>query len=179
MSVQSDGKIILGGNFGGINGVPASFVARLFGAAPAALANDSCNGAIAMTPGMIYTENTAIATSAGDPTPSCQSSFGRGVWYTITPAISGVVAISTCGSDFDTVVQVYTGSCGSLTALSGGCNDDNGPSCDTSQASVSFIGTAGTTYWILSGGFSGTNGSLNIVATAPQPPAITSQPFSQ
>jgi len=43
-------------------------------------ANDVCSGAIAMTAGTTYTLNTGGATSTGDPTPTCQPSFGNGVW---------------------------------------------------------------------------------------------------
>src|SRR6266702_307162 len=124
--------------------------------------NDPCSGAIAMTAGTTYTVNTTYATSTGDPTPVCQGSFGRGVWYTYTPASSGTVTISTCGSDFDTVVAVYSGSCGSLTPVA--CNDNSGPSCATSRASVSFFGVSGTTYFILAGGAAAASGNLSIVA---------------
>jgi hypothetical protein len=128
-------------------------------------ANDACSGAIALVPGTPYTLNTATATSAGDPTPGCQGSFGKGVWFTYTPASGGIVTISTCGSDFDTVLAVYSGSCGSLTPVA--CNDNNGPSCATSRASVSFSATSGTTYFILAGGSGGVSGNLSIVASGP------------
>jgi hypothetical protein len=128
-------------------------------------ANDACSGAIALAPGTPYTVNTAVATSTGDPTPGCQGSFGKGIWFTYTPATSGNVTISTCGSDFDTVLAVYSGSCGSLTPVA--CNDNNGPSCATSRASVSFSATSGTTYLILAGGSGGASGNLSIVASGP------------
>src|SRR5882672_8781757 len=125
--------------------------------------NDTCSGAIAMTAGTTYTLNTAGATSTGDPTPTCQPSFGNGVWYTFTPSTSGAITISTCGSDFDTVLAVYTGSCGALAPVQ--CNDENGPACAGSQASVSFSGTSATTYFIMAGGSGGASGNLNILAT--------------
>jgi len=78
------------------------------------------------------------------------------------------VTVSTCGSAFDTIVQVFTGNCGSLTAVT--CGDDNGPSCSGLQASVSFNGTAGITYRILAGGYGGAAGILNIVARLPVTP---------
>src|SRR5439155_23301757 len=120
---------------------------------------NTCSAAIAMTAGKTYKINTANATSTGDPTPGCQGSFGKGVWYTFTPSASGMVTVSTCGSTFDTVLAVYTGSCGSLTPLA--CNDDNGPACATSQASVSFSATSGTTYFILAGGSGSASGNLS------------------
>lgn len=126
--------------------------------------NDLCSSAIAMSAATLYTVNTAGATSTGDPTPSC-ASFGKGVWYTFTPAANGQITISTCTSDYNTVLSVYTGSCGALLAVSGGCNDDNGVSCTGSRASVTFPGTAGTTYRILAGGYGGDSGNLRISAT--------------
>src|SRR5713101_4211320 len=126
--------------------------------------NDQCGSAIAMSQATIYTVNTAGATSTGDPVPSC-GSLGKGVWYTFTPAANSLVTISTCNSDFDTVLAVYTGTCGSLTAVSGGCDDDNGPACTGTNASVAFSGSAGMTYWILAGGYGGASGNLKIVAT--------------
>src|SRR6266478_3465491 len=132
--------------------------------ASAAPPNDQCGSAVAMSPATIYTVNTAGATSTDDPMPSC-GSLGKGVWYTFTPAANGLVTISTCNSDFDTVVAVYTGMCGSLTAVSGGCDDDNGPACTGTKASVAFSGSAGTTYSILAGGYGGASGNLTIVAT--------------
>jgi hypothetical protein len=126
-------------------------------------ANDICATATGLSAGSTYLLNTATATSTGDPTPSCQGSFGKGVWYTFTPFTSGTVTISTCGSDFDTVLAVYTGSCASLTSVT--CNDNNGPACAANQASVSFAGTAGTTYFVLAGGAGGASGNLAILAT--------------
>jgi hypothetical protein len=93
------------------------------------------------------------------------------VWYTFTPAINGGVTINTCGSDFDTVLQIYTGSCGSLTGVSGACNDDNGPFCAGLAASVTFNGTAGTVYRILAGGYNGISGTLLVVANVTCAPA--------
>ncbi len=146
-------------------GVVTSSIAALTVFAPQAPANDACSGAVEMTADTTYFVDTTAATETDDPTPDCASSFGRGVWYAFTPSINGVVTISTCGSGFDTVLQVYTGSCGALTPVN--CGEDNGPSCSGFEASVSFNGTAGTTYRILAGGYGGGAGILNIVARLP------------
>jgi hypothetical protein len=127
--------------------------------------NDTCAGAIPLVGGETATTNTANATSTGDPVPGCQGSAGKGVWYTYTPGSSGTVWVSTCGSTYDTVLAVYAGSCGSLTPVT--CNDDNGPYCAGSQASVSFTATGGTTYYILAAGAGGATGILNIMAIGP------------
>ncbi|MDB6056722.1 MAG: hypothetical protein JWO95_566 [Verrucomicrobiales bacterium] len=131
-------------------------------------ANDLCSGAVAMTAGTPYSVNTANATSTSDPTSSC-GTIGKGVWYTFSTSSSGAITISTCGSSFDTMLAIYTGSCGALTQVSGGCNDDNGPGCVATTASLTFNATAGVTYRVLAGGKSGASGNLNIVATLPPP----------
>ncbi len=64
--------------------------------------NDLCSGAIALTDGVAYSQNTVGATSLGDPSPC--GALGNGVWFTFTPAVSGQLNIGTCGSGFFTVV---------------------------------------------------------------------------
>ena len=127
--------------------------------------NDACSDAIALTNGVPYAASTTAATTGGDPAPACALSLGKGIWFTYTPLLNGMVTISTCGSSFDTALGVYTGSCGAL--VSTACNDDDGPACTGNNASVSFSGSAGATYFILAGGYSGNSGDLRIVASSP------------
>ena len=128
-------------------------------------ANDLCAGAIPLFPGVQRTMSTARATSSGDPRPLCVGAAANGIWYTFQPPADGLVTVSTCGSDFDTVLQVYTGQCDSLTPLPEGCNDDNGPACPGPQASVRFYAESNTVYRILAGGRQGQTGNLRILAT--------------
>lgn len=91
------------------------------------------------------TSDTSTATtSADDPVPSC--AFGQGsnsVWYLFRPSQNSTVIADTAGSDYDTVLSAYTGSCGSLTEVA--CNDDSG---DGLQSQITFDVKAGTTYLI-------------------------------
>ena len=128
-------------------------------------ANDLCSGAIGLTNGAAYAMSTINATSTGDPAPSCVPSLGKGVWFTYTPMLNGTVTISTCASEFDTALGVYSGGCGRMIQIA--CNDDNGPSCTGSRASVTFTGTAGVTCLILAGGYGNNSGNLNILVTSP------------
>jgi hypothetical protein len=84
--------------------------------------------------------------------------------------------VSTCGSDFDTVLQVFTGDCGSLIPLAGGCNDDAGPLCGSVSASVCFMGAAGAKYWFLVGGYGSNWGNLEITAGVLPPLSLQFQP---
>jgi hypothetical protein len=143
------------------------------------LSNDQCSGAIALSANVIRTDNTTNATSTGDPgtTTACNpvANISRGVWYKFTPGSNGTVTVSTCGSNYDTVLEVYTGTCAARTAIA--CNDDNGPICSgtAGPGSLTFNGTAGTTYLILAASFgsTGTGGSLQIVASVATPCGTT------
>jgi len=126
-------------------------------------ANDQCSGAIPLTTGVPFTMNTTDATDGGDPLPACGPSFGGGVWFTFTPASNGFVLVSTCASTFDTVLQVYSGDCNALTPVSGACQPFY-YGCAGSQAPLLVLGSAGTTYWILAGGYFRARGTLSIMA---------------
>jgi hypothetical protein len=92
---------------------------------------------------------------------------GTSVWYVWTAPASGPVRISTCGSDFDTLLAVYTGdSVSALTTIAS--NDD---ACDT-QSRVGFDATAGTTYRIVVDGLAGSTGSIALALGPPPPPPV-------
>lgn len=79
---------------------------------------------------------------------------GHTVWYRFTG--TGLpMTINTAGSDYDTVVAIYTGSVGALTPVPDGCVDDSpvAPVGRTLQASVTIPTIAGTTYFVQIGGF--------------------------
>ncbi|MDX1992771.1 MAG: right-handed parallel beta-helix repeat-containing protein [bacterium] len=101
-----------------------------------------------------YVQDISGATrDAADPT-LCAADFSRTVWFRYTPAENHDLVFNTSGSDFDTVIAVYTGSPGSLTQVA--CNDDSGEN-PTSQ--VSFDAVAGTTYFLLAGEVGNTSSS--------------------
>ena len=85
--------------------------------------------------------------------------------------------VDTSLSDYDTVVSVYTGTCGALTLVA--CNDDFGnPPDNRNRSLLIFSGTAGVTYLIEASG-KGAGGSLRIRVGYPVITAIqfTSVPF--
>ncbi|MCA9189929.1 MAG: hypothetical protein KDA99_30100, partial [Planctomycetales bacterium] len=91
------------------------------------------------------------------------------VWYEWTPATSGQARISTEGSDFETVLAVYTGpAVNSLTEIA--ANDRVFPSAKHSE--VAFSAQAGTTYKIAVAGaaapfFGNADLQLNFTAAPP------------
>ena len=79
------------------------------------------------------------------------------VWFTWTAPADGPVTFSSCGSDHDTVLAVYTGSAlGGLTRLAG--DDDT---CELG-ARTGVLATAGTTYRIALDGFHGAGGTATL-----------------
>jgi hypothetical protein len=113
-------------------------------------ANDDFDNAtvIGSLPYVVVNLNTANATTQGnDPNTSCGSTSNpkqsRSVWYRYTPATTGNYTITTNGSNYDTVLALWTGSFGSLTDR--GCDDDGGSG---TQSSLTRALTGGTTYYI-------------------------------
>jgi len=107
------------------------------------------------------TRETGEPNHAGDP-------GGHSVWYRWIASASTPVTIDTIGSNFDTLLGVYTGSSvGSLTTIAS--NDDiDGPG---QPSRVSFTPVAGTTYQIAVDGWNGATGSITLNWTqSAQPP---------
>jgi alpha-tubulin suppressor-like RCC1 family protein len=138
------------------------------------VANDLCSGAIVITSGS-YTnvQSTVQATSFGDPVPDCVDGFGHGVWYQFIAPVTGQLVVDTFGSDFDTGLAIYTGSCDALMEVV--CNDDTGGV--TSQVTVPT--TAGTTYFIIAGGYDSDAGNLVLHLNHLTPPAFAVQPTNE
>ncbi|MBI3843183.1 MAG: HYR domain-containing protein, partial [Planctomycetes bacterium] len=138
-------------------------VLTISSAAPPA-GNDLCSGATILAaagPFPITGSQTNILTqtvSVDDPNMSCGATTpairknARTVWFQWTPASTCVGTFATCNptaSNYNTIAAVYTGSCGALTEIA--CNDTSpsGACSSTSQAVVSWLATAGTTYRIV------------------------------
>jgi hypothetical protein len=81
--------------------------------------------------------------------------------------------VDTFGSDFDTGLALYTGSCGAMTEVA--CNDDTGGL----QSQIIIPVSAGTPYFILAGGYSGYTGHLLIHLALTAPPVIVAQPTNE
>ena len=83
---------------------------------------------------------------------------GKSVWFAWTAPSSGTVSFDTVGSDFDTLLGVYTGSAvGALTTIGG---DDD--AAGDLKSRVTFTATAGTTYRIAIDGYGGAAGSVTL-----------------
>lgn len=84
---------------------------------------------------------------------------GKSVWFFWHSQTNGIVNLSTFGSNYDTLLAVYTGS--SLNALTQVAANDDGNNNDMSS-SLDFIATEGTTYVIAVDGYNGSSGILQM-----------------
>jgi large repetitive protein len=103
---------------------------------------------------------------------------GHSVWAKWTAPATGIVTINTAGSDFDTLVGVYTGS--SLSGLQRVESDDDSGPLNTSL--LKFNAIAGTTYYIALDGYGLEQGAavfeFELVATEDLLPRFIRHPQS-
>ncbi len=139
---------------------------------PSPPANDNCAAPAALTVGADFNSSAMTVTNVGataDGTAqACQTNATNNVWYSVVVPASGNVTIETgsvSGSTFiDSVINVYSGSCGSLTPIA--CDDDS--STDGNFSLVNLTGqTPGATLlvsvWRFSTG-TGTDGQFKVAA---------------
>jgi len=103
------------------------------------------------------TINTAPYTKSGnEPTPSCASLTDKTVWYKVTPTHD--TALSIYAGGFDTVLAVYTGKPNEWKQHACSDNDFDGSTAEYVMVNAQ----AGTTYYIVVGGWAGANGNLTL-----------------
>jgi len=129
--------------------------------------NDACADAIPLTPGDVVTAMTGAATSVDFPGSCAGFTSGNGVWYSVTPG-TGPASFSLCDSDFDTFLNLYSGSCGALTCVSG--NDDSFAVCGNSRSYIEANLVEGTQYYLLASGFSNVAGTIVLESTFTEAP---------
>lgn len=137
-------------------------------AAGAAPSNDSVSSPIIIS-SLPYTNTQSTneaTTSDSDPLIPCLGETGYySVWYAYSPEFSAQIDVDTFGSDYDTVLAVYSYS-GSLTFVE--CNDDT----NSLQSALTFNAAAGETYYIEIAGY-GTESYGNLILNVdniPEPP---------
>lgn len=82
------------------------------------------------------------------------------LWYRWTADRSGVVVVSTAGSDFDTLLAVYTGA--ALRQLTPVAGNDDTPGDNGYTSQLEFPAVAGSTYWIAVDGYDGASGMASL-----------------
>ncbi|MCD6050876.1 MAG: subtilase family protein [Verrucomicrobia bacterium] len=135
-----------------------------------AAANDMFANAKALT-GLTITETGSTLGSSTEPGEPYHAGGeevidGRSLWWVWTAPSNLVIDIDTEGSNYDTILGVYTGTAVDDLEIIG--QDDDAGEGVTSR--VIFTAVAGTTYYIAVDGFAGDSGSftLNLKEAEPQ-----------
>jgi hypothetical protein len=135
----------------------------------------SCLSATEVQCGTTVTDNNSSALDENlSQYPVCTSGAdNNAVWYKLTPPTSGIVTVSTCGSQFYSRVRVYEGPCPGLTSCT--FNQDYCSFNGFFNGVVNFNAVGGQTYHILlTGAFSGSAGDYTMTITCPS--ACTGEP---
>ena len=137
-------------------------------------ANDNFANRILLTGGQIVTtgSNAGAGVETGENTRIC-ARMGASAWWRWVATLNGTVTVTTIGSSFDTVLDIFTGTAvGSLTSVA--CNDNG----SGTASSLTFTAVLGTEYQIRVGGRSGfgggaATGTIQLNLTTPMSVAIT------
>jgi hypothetical protein len=127
-------------------------------------ANDLCSGAISLAPGTCPAGATAGtllgSTYTNIPTIGCGTADRSDVWYSfVAPTTNPTISLTSPPANAR--LQIFSGSCGSLTSVA----------CGTTSIAATGL-TIGTTYYVrvyTDPNFSGTGGTFNICVSVPAP----------
>lgn len=136
------------------------------------VANDACSGATSVACGGSVSGSTIGATIDNVGGGFCGTSItAPGVWHSVV-GTGGIMEVTTCnaGSNYDTKLSVFSGSCSSLSCV-GGNDDDFTCGLNGLRSTVSWNSVAGQTYYILVHGFSAGTGNYTLSVDCPAPPA--------
>jgi len=129
---------------------------------PAAAARDAfAEATLLPIPGIAGGSTASFTTEAGEPLACGSSTMSHTTWFRVAPTAAGALTLNTSGSDYDTVLALYTGS--SLSTLQQvACNDDAGGGARTSRLVAPV--QAGTTYFVQLGGYNAASGTFALSA---------------
>lgn len=116
---------------------------------------------IVNTTNIVLTAVNELATKQNGEPDHLGNSGGKSLWWTYIPPSSGIVSISTDGSDFDTLLAVYTGDNISNLVLVAG-NDDFSKNSTPQTSKVYFSATNGVSYHIAVDGYAGASGNVKL-----------------
>jgi hypothetical protein len=126
--------------------------------------NDNFANRIIITGTIITTNGTNVGATReiGEPY-DIGTTGGKSGWWSWTAPKSGMLTISTIGSNFDTILGIYTGTV--VSALTKIASDDDSGGNATSK--VTFSATSGVTYLISVYGFGGSSGRIQLNLSLP------------
>ncbi len=136
--------------------------------------NDACTAATDVGAGTTSFSNANADTDGPEEPANCATGgytqAGADVWfrYTSGACTSGPTTVTTCGSNFDTKVFIYSSDCPTAPGTALACSDDSNLCGNGSlQSSLTFQHAANTTYLIRVGGYNGATGSGTLTITPP------------
>lgn len=141
----------------------------------APITNNECAGAtdlfIAESCFMQYYHNVGSTASGTLPAPVCGGTPNTDVWFRFVAPSSGAVRIfSEAGTLSDAAFQLYSGTCGALSLVADGCDNDGGtgannlmPYLDRRCSNL----TGGATYYLRFWGYSGSVGNFGLCVYGP------------
>lgn len=119
--------------------------------------NDFCQNAIEIGCGQTLSGSTYLATPEEAAYCGTSLNTSNGVWHRFL-GNGGNATVDLCGSDFDTKIGIYEGTCNALSCIDGG--DDDG---DCGSNPVITVPTMnGVTYYILITGYNANQGDYQI-----------------
>ncbi len=128
---------------------------------PVPPANDDFADAVALSGNAGNTTGSNDNGTMEPGEPEVAGHGGASVWYSWTPTTSGDATLTMEGSDFDTVLGIFTGSAvNALTLVAENDDEDNPGGIYTSKV-VTHV-TAGTAYKISADGYDGDTGSIHL-----------------
>ena len=124
--------------------------------------NDSFTNRISLSGASTTTNGSNVEATREPGEPLHADQMGdTSVWWSWTAPANDPVMITTAGSDFDTLLAVYTGpSVSNLTVVAS--NDDTDPTNGVLTSSVSFTPATGQNYGIAVDGFDGASGLISL-----------------
>lgn len=129
--------------------------------------NDDFEGAalISALPYQQTIDTTGAITAPDDPILVCGAEANSNtVWYRFTPSSPGLIEANTFGSNYDTVLAVFTGTRGALNPIV--CNDDVGI---IFQSQVLFEAGADQTYYVSVADYGSPGGGLSCLTVKLEP----------
>ncbi len=119
--------------------------------------------------GTVNGTNIFSSKETGEPSHSPDGNLGgKSVWYRWTAPSSGSATLTTAGSNYDTLLAVYTGS--SVNALTAIVKNDDVDLGVIRTSAVQFNAVGGTTYQIAIDGFDADQGNISLNFTLPGNP---------
>lgn len=116
----------------------------------------------------ISSSNIGAGSEAGEPLHAGKIG-GKSVWWKWTPTVTGPAQLSTAGSNFDTLLAVYTGTFANLTAVAS--NDS------LLGDTLTFLALSGTEYQIAVDGSAGAEGTFPLSLKQSVPTPLSSSSF--